>query len=118
MERFNLHAAGTELDGTEPDSYLTGADHFGKKIGASRIGGTVYDLPPGQAICPYHFHYGGEEWLIVLTGSPIMHHPGGEERVQPGDVVCFPAGPDGAHEVTNAAGDRGCVDESRSVSLR
>jgi uncharacterized cupin superfamily protein len=107
MERFNLHAAQTELEGDEPDGYLTGADRFGKKIGASRIGGTVYDLPPGQAICPYHFEYGDEEWLIVLTGSPIVRNPGGEERLEPGDVVCFPAGPDGAHKVANPADAEG-----------
>jgi hypothetical protein len=26
---------------------------------------TVHDLPPGQAISPYHFHWGDEGWLVV-----------------------------------------------------
>ena len=104
VRRFNLHAAETELEGGEPDGYLTRGDRFGKKIGATRIGGTVYDLPPGQAICPYHYEFGDEEWLIVLTGHPTVRHPGGEERLDPGDLVCFPAGPEGAHKVANAAG--------------
>jgi uncharacterized cupin superfamily protein len=103
MRRFNLHAVETELDGDEPDGYLTGGNRFGKSIGASTIGGTVYDLPPNQSICPYHFEYGDEEWLIVLTGNPTVRTPEGETTLDPGDVVCFPAGPEGAHKVTGPA---------------
>jgi uncharacterized cupin superfamily protein len=104
VKRFNLHAATTEIDGDEPDGYRSGANRFGKQIGATTIGGTIYDLEPGQSVCPYHFEYGDEEWLIVLTGHPTVRHPGGEERLDPGDLVCFPAGPEGAHKVANAAG--------------
>jgi uncharacterized cupin superfamily protein len=107
MERFNLHSAGTELEGDEPDGYLTGGNRFGKAIGASTIGGTIYDMPPGQAICPYHFEYGDEEWLIVLTGAPTVRTPEGETKLEAGDTVCFPRGPDGAHKVTNS-GDETC----------
>jgi uncharacterized cupin superfamily protein len=103
MERFNLHTAKTELDGDEPDGYLTGGNRFGKSIGASMIGGTIYDLPEGQAICPYHYEYGDEEWLIVLTGSPTVRTPDETTTLAPGDVVCFPPGPEGAHKVTGPA---------------
>jgi uncharacterized cupin superfamily protein len=103
VKRFNLHAAETELEGGEPDGYLSRANRFGKEIGASLIGGTVYDLPAGQALCPYHFEYGDEEWLIVLTGNPLVRTPEGETTLDPGDVVCFPPGPDGAHKVTGPA---------------
>jgi uncharacterized cupin superfamily protein len=30
-----------------------------------------------------------------------VRHPGGEDELAQGDVVCFPAGPEGAHKVTN-----------------
>ena len=103
MKRFNLHAADTELDGDEPDGYLTAANRFGNEIGARLIGGTVYDLPEGQALCPYHFEYGDEEWLIVVTGNPTVRTPEGESTLEPGDVVCFPPGPQGAHKVTGPA---------------
>jgi uncharacterized cupin superfamily protein len=102
VERFNLHSATTEVDGDEPDGYRSGANRFGKQIGAKTIGGTIYDLEPGQSVCPYHFEYGDEEWLIVLTGRPIVRDPEGETQLEPGDTVCFPAGPAGAHKVTNA----------------
>jgi uncharacterized cupin superfamily protein len=67
------------------------------------MGGTIYDLPPGESVCPYHFEYGDEEWLIVLSGNPTVRHPNGHDRLEPGDVVCFPRGPGGAHKVSNAA---------------
>ena len=103
MKRFNLHGAETELEGDEPDGFKSRGNRFGKEIGASLIGGTIYDIDAGEAICPYHFEYGGEEWLIVLTGEPTLRTPEGETTLEPGDVVCFPAGPEGAHKVTGPA---------------
>ena len=69
------------------------------------LGGTVYELPEGQSICPYHYEHGDEEWLIVLDGRPTVRHVEGEDQLSPGDVVCFPAGPEGAHKVTNPTPD-------------
>jgi uncharacterized cupin superfamily protein len=60
---------------------------------------SVYDLPPGQAICPYHFEWTDEEWLFVLVGTPTLRTPEGKRTLEPGDTACFPAGPDGAHLV-------------------
>ena len=105
MQRFNLHRAEPEYDDTDPEGYRAGAIRFGRTIGAATMGATVYELPPGQSICPYHYEYGNEEWLIVLDGSPILRHPDGEDTLEPGDVVCFPVGPAGAHKVTNTGAD-------------
>jgi uncharacterized cupin superfamily protein len=69
------------------------------------LGATLYELPPQQGIAPYHYEYGNEEWLIVLTGRPSLRYPGGEEELAPGDVVCFPAGPEGGHKVSNQSGE-------------
>ena len=101
MKRFNLNTADTKVDGDEPDGYRTGGNRFGKQIGATDIGGTIYDLDPGQSICPYHFEYGDEEWLIVLSGTPTVRTPDETATLEPGDTVCFPKGPEGAHKVTN-----------------
>src|SRR3954451_5769490 len=103
MKRFNLNSATTALDGGEPEGYRTGGNRFGKSIAASMIGGTIYDLPEGESICPYHYECGDEEWLIVLTGSPTVRTPEGTTRREPGDVVCFPPGPEGAHKATGPA---------------
>jgi len=74
---------------------------LGPGLGASSTGASIYELPPGQSICPYHFEYGEEEWLIALAGTPTLRTPAGEEELAPGDVAFFPAGPEGAHKVTN-----------------
>ncbi len=71
------------------------------EIGAERLGATLYELDGGQQICPYHFHYANEEWLLVVAGSPTLRSPEGDRRLRPGDVVCFPTGPEGAHDVRN-----------------
>ena len=67
----------------------------------STTGMSVYELPPGQAICPYHYENPEEEWLLVLEGRPTLRHPGGEDVLEPWDVVFFPSGPAGAHAVRN-----------------
>jgi uncharacterized cupin superfamily protein len=105
MQRFNIFAAEFTYDETDADGYKSGMNRFGSSIGAERIGGSVYEVPPGQSICPYHFEYGDEEWLTVLQGTATVRHPNGVDELEPGDTVCFPEGPDGAHKVTNNTGE-------------
>jgi uncharacterized cupin superfamily protein len=105
MKRVNLHRPELIHDEGDPEGYETGYDRLGPKIGASQLGATIYEMPPGQSICPYHYEYPEEEWLLVLEGTATLRHPGGEEALEPGDLVCFPTGPDGAHKVTNRAGE-------------
>jgi uncharacterized cupin superfamily protein len=101
VKRINLRQLEFERDESDPEDYRAGMARFGSSIGASMLGGTVYELSPGQSICPYHYEYGNEEWAIVLQGHPTLRHPDGEEQVEPMDVICFPNGPAGAHKFTN-----------------
>jgi len=66
-----------------------------------RLGMSVIELLPGQTHCPYHFHHGNEELILVLRGTPTLRTPDGERELQPGDFAHFPNGPDGAHQVVN-----------------
>jgi uncharacterized cupin superfamily protein len=102
MRRFNLFAAEPAYDEADPPGYRAGMTRLGPTLGAARLAGSLYELPPGQSVCPYHYEHGDEEWLIVLSGRATVRHPGGEDVLEPGETVCFPAGPDGAHKVTNA----------------
>jgi len=71
-----------------------------KQLHARRLGGTIYDLlSEDDRTWPYHFHHGIEEWLIVLDGNPVVRHAGLERELKPGDVICFPPGLQGAHQV-------------------
>ena len=100
LRRVNYSELVPEYDDTDPDGYRAGMARFGPALGAEKMGASLYELPPGQSICPYHYEYGEEEWLVVLTGRPSVRHVGGEEELEAGDVVCFPPGPEGAHKVT------------------
>ena len=81
MRRFNLTAAEPEYDDTDPEGYRSGMDRFGPKIGASQLGASVYELPTGQSICPYHYEYPEEEWLLVLSGRVDVRTPEGAHKV-------------------------------------
>lgn len=101
--RINLFAAdsGATPDPEDPEGYRAAMNRFGPAIGAQKLGGSIYELPPGQAVCPYHYEYGNEEWVVALRGRATLRHPGGETELEPGDVVCFTAGPEGAHKLLN-----------------
>jgi len=90
-----------EVDEEDPDGFRAGMKRFTKRFGAKATGMSIYDLPPGQAICPYHYEYAEEEWLVVLEGTPTLRDPSGESVLAPWDVCFFPTGPDGAHAVRN-----------------
>jgi uncharacterized cupin superfamily protein len=101
VKRINIADPSFDYDDTDPEGFRGGMFRFGPLLGAEQLGTTVYDLPPGQAICPYHYEYGEEEWLIVLAGQPTLRHAEGSDRLAPWDAVCFPPGPAGAHQVLN-----------------
>jgi uncharacterized cupin superfamily protein len=90
-------------DRDDPEGFRSGMARLGQDLGARQSGATVYDLPPGQAVCPYHYEYGEEEWVLVLTGRPSVRTPEGVQELAPFDLLFFPTGPDGAHQVRNDA---------------
>jgi uncharacterized cupin superfamily protein len=70
-------------------------------LGGERLAATFVTLAPGEAAGTYHYVVGREQWLLVLAGAATVRRPHGDERLEPGDVVCFPEGPAGAHELRN-----------------
>jgi uncharacterized cupin superfamily protein len=100
MPRANVFSAETEFDDTDPDGYHSGVARVGKAAGGAALAVKVYELPPGESVCPYHYEY-EEEWLLVLDGEVSMRSPEGEETLAAGDIVCFPPGPEGAHKASN-----------------
>lgn len=101
MRRINIAAPDFEYDPEDPDGFRAGMARLGEALGAKESGISVYELAPGQAVCPYHYEVGEEEWLLVLAGNPTLRHPDGSEALEPWDVVCFPRGPEGAHSIRN-----------------
>jgi uncharacterized cupin superfamily protein len=97
----NIRSPEFTRDAEDPEGFRAGMARLGAVLGARETGVSVYDLPPGQAICPYHYECGEEEWLLVLAGNPTLRTPEGRQRLEPFDLACFPRGPEGAHGVRN-----------------
>ncbi|HEX3618064.1 MAG TPA: cupin domain-containing protein [Solirubrobacteraceae bacterium] len=84
-----------------PDGFRHRLRRLGPLLAADRLGATLLELDPGQGGAPYHCEHGREEWLLVVAGSPLLRHPGGEALLAAGDVVCFRDGEAGARRLTN-----------------
>ena len=112
---MNLFDVEATHDTDDPSGYGTGYARFGPPLGAQQLGLSVYELPPGQSICPYHYENAEEEWLIVLAGRPTLRTPEGERELGPWDCAFFPTGEAGAHKVTNSTGEtvRVCIWSNR-----
>lgn len=101
------HPAVVNLDAlTLQPGFQKGAFRFqraslSEATGAKEIGVGLYEVAPGHAAFPFHWHASNEESLLVLAGQGTLRI--GEDRVAvgPGDYAAFPAGPGHAHQLLN-----------------
>src|SRR5579884_3536674 len=102
MTRPNAFEAdfSSAYDEREPPGYRCAEVPFGKAVGGSELLVRLYELPPGQTLCPYHYEY-VEEWLLVMVGEVQVRTPEGNSAARAGDLVRFAAGKSGAHNVWN-----------------
>jgi uncharacterized cupin superfamily protein len=97
---FNL--LDGELDeGEERPGYRHRAARVGRTLGAELLGASLYETPPGETLWPYHWEMGCEEFLVVVSGRPTLRTPDGERELAAGDIVHFPEGEAGAHNLRN-----------------
>jgi len=101
VRRVRLSDASFEYDREDPAGFRSGMARFGRDLDAKDTGATLYELPPGEAVCPYHYEYGEEEWALVVEGTPSVRTPEGTEQLAPHDLVFFPRGSEGAHQIRN-----------------
>jgi uncharacterized cupin superfamily protein len=100
MKVFNLN--GDEWDRSEDRPGWRSKDVWvGHRIGSELLGGSMYELEAGDRLWPYHTHHANEEWAIVVRGQPTLRTHEGERQLHEGDVVCFPRGKEGAHQIRN-----------------
>lgn len=105
MEVFNLSGEQVWDEENDRDGYRHRVTAIGKRLGADLLGGSLYELPPGEKTWPYHYELGCEEWLIAVSGKPTLRGADGERELEPGDVVVFPEGPAGGHLVVNKSAE-------------
>ena len=84
-----------------------GYEYFRRKFvpmgAANNTLASVYEIPPGKSAYPYHYHHKNEETFYILSGEGTLRTPDGEKKVSAGDLLFFPAGPAGAHKLTNCS---------------
>jgi len=99
--RSNLNRPEWE-ERRQPEGFGSRRARLGRQAGCREIGITLFELPSGEAAYPYHWHLAEEELLVVLYGAPRLRTPAGWEDLEQGDVVSFPVGEEGAHQLLNS----------------
>jgi uncharacterized cupin superfamily protein len=97
----NIYAPVFDEPRTSLDGFHAQRARLGHQLGTERVGLSLWEVPAGQAVYPYHFHLAEEEVLVVLEGRPLLRSPEGWRRLDRGEVVRFPVGEDGAHQLVN-----------------
>lgn len=90
-----------EPDFESPPGFDIRYRQLGALLGAKLLGASVYEFDPGERSGPYHYEIGNEECLIVLAGTPTLRDPEGLHVLAVGDMVMFPDGASGAHQLMN-----------------
>ncbi|HEY2743742.1 MAG TPA: cupin domain-containing protein, partial [Polyangia bacterium] len=102
------HSRVVNVDEVEPKPSEKGTRfgatrrHLGIATGATGLGCTHYEVPPGRTAFPHHFHCLNDEAIYILEGEGTLRL--GDERiaVRPGDYVTIPPGPATAHQLENS----------------
>jgi uncharacterized cupin superfamily protein len=74
---------------------------LGRQAGCEHLGLSLFELEPGSAAFPLHYHFANEEMLIALSGELALRTADGERPLAEGEVVALPVGEAGAHQVIN-----------------
>lgn len=101
MRSIDVSSPTFTYDDSDPEGFRSGMMRTGPGLGATQTGVSIYELPPGQAVCPYHYECGEEEWAMPLDGVVTLRDPDGEHELAPMQLVFFARGPEGAHQLRN-----------------
>jgi uncharacterized cupin superfamily protein len=85
----------------EYPGFLCQRARLSRHVGSERLGLSLWEVPPGEAAYPYHHHLGEEELVVVLDGAPSLRTQEGWRDLEEGEVVAFPRGEQGGHQLVN-----------------
>jgi uncharacterized cupin superfamily protein len=106
VNRINIDEIAAEHS-DDPGGYEATTYEIGDPIGARKFGYWMVELAPGKKFCPLHSHQLEEEMFLVWEGRPTIRTPRGSIECRPGDVIAFPVGDAGAHQLLNES-DKPC----------
>ena len=85
----------------EHDGFRALRARLSRQAGSERLGLSLWEVPAGEAAYPYHHHYTEEELVVILIGRPSLRTPDGWRELGEGEVVAFPRGERGGHQLVN-----------------
>ena len=63
----------------------------------------IYEIKPGKANWPLHYHTCNEEIFYIIEGYGEVVADSGVLKVKRGDILRFPAGEKGVHQLRNTS---------------
>jgi uncharacterized cupin superfamily protein len=97
----NLNSPEFDEDRGDVAGFRALRARMGRQAGAVRTGLSLWEVPPGEAAYPYHVHLTEEELVVVVRGQPHLRTPDGWRQLEEGEVIAFPRGEEGAHQIVN-----------------
>jgi uncharacterized cupin superfamily protein len=97
----NIYDPEFDQDRRAPEGFCNQRAFLGRQAGAERLGLSLWELAPGEAAYPYHFHLIEEELIVVVDGRPSLRTADGWRQLDRGEVVSFLPGQSGAHQLVN-----------------
>lgn len=67
------------VEGGHGERYASRRKQLGAAAGGQRLGCSLYEVEPGKAAWPLHYHLANEEAIYILEGSALLEH--GAQRV-------------------------------------
>lgn len=69
--------------------------------GMGCLGVNLTRLPPGRALCPFHYHQREDEVFYVQSGRGVLRYGDELFDIGPGDCISCAAGNGMAHQIAN-----------------
>ena len=96
----NLNEA--DFKDRDADGFRVRRARLAQQAGATKLGVSLWEIPPGEAAYPYHWHVIDEEVVVVLDDGLCLRGPDHKWRsLLEGEVIAFPVGEDGGHQLWN-----------------
>ena len=101
MQRHKHIVNASEIDwerGGNGERFEFDRKWFTPRVGAQKLGCSIYRVTPGKTAFPHHRHFANEESIYILEGQGRLRLDGEEHEVKAGDYIGLP--PEGpAHQL-------------------
>ena len=101
MNIINLFAKEGFVTGQTREKYKSTYKDISENFGAKNLGFHTKIMEPKTFSCPYHWHTGEEELVIVLEGEATVRNNGEFRIIKAGDLIYYGTGPESVHHMYN-----------------